>query len=91
MVGVGVGSSGALPLGSPLEGALKGSWGGVTTPPEAKGGRSGGDEAGNAPGPEALDTRELTQGGWYKIRILELGFSQLRWLIGRWGIHLAYP
>jgi hypothetical protein len=48
MAGIGVGSSGVL----------KGSWGGVITPLEAKpsGGRSRGDEAGNALGLEALDT-----------------------------------
>jgi hypothetical protein len=80
MVSIGVGSSGALPLGSPLEGALKGSWGGVTTPLEAKGSRSRGDEAGNTPGPEALDTRELIER--LRLRVREAGPSlatELAW------------
>jgi hypothetical protein len=82
MVGVGVRSSGALPLGSPLEGALKGSWGGVITPPEAlaSSSRSRGDEARNAPGLEALDTWELIKR--LQLRVWEAGPSpatELAW------------
>jgi hypothetical protein len=84
MVGVGVGSSWALPLGSPfgspVKGTLKGSYGGVTMAPEALDGCSGGDDAGNAPGPDALDASELIKR--LQLRVHEAGpllVTELAW------------